>query len=244
MKAKAIPQQASRLKWTVDYETLTAVATTDVGPIYIYCYTGVAELEFPWSPRKHSVHDLVKQDTVPAEVTTQMLLLMRCAEQEYATQMHRSVSHFLLWEEHLKDGDNTVYKTKTPFGDIFIGYTAKDDEPLGDITSVVTPWGNGIAALYLGDGRRNAVFNYSTASIRKGNSQVASEPVDRKAAEPERVSLDTVLLRVEEIYAATIIAENIALSTGFKQVEGALQLAETLGTEAIFVETSFEEVGE
>ena len=131
---QTIPQAAEHLDWTVDYATSKAVARTGLGLIHVSCVMGTAVLELPWSPRKFDVYSFVDSATVPpdiaSELTAQMLFLMRCAEQEYATQLQRSDTHGLLWEVFRKDGDDTVYKTKTPFGDIYIGYTAKEGEPL------------------------------------------------------------------------------------------------------------------
>jgi hypothetical protein len=246
---RAIPQAANHLDWTVDYATSKAVARTVLGLIHVSCVTGTAVMELPWSPRKFDVYSFVDSATVPpgvaSELTAQMLFLMRCAEQEYATQLQRSDTHGLLWEVFRKDGDDTFYKTKTPFGDIYIGYTAKEGEPLGDIFSVSTPWGSGLSALYLGENRRDAVFNHSTARIREGFKPSDEEQTEQTEVEKktERFSLDRVLRQVENIYVATIDAEYVAVTAGCKKVGTPFRLDDILSLESgVIVESNLDTV--
>ena len=138
-------------------------------------------------------------------------------------------------------GEEVVYKTKTPFGEIFIGYITKDGESFGDISSVSTPWGDGVAALYFGDYRRTAVFSYSTANIGEGCQQLPVDLVANEITEKKTglLSLNDVLRRVEDIYVATIEAEHIAVSEGFKKLSVPLSLPGTLSIgDFVFVETS------
>lgn len=245
VRVKAIPQAAKHLDWTVDYATHKAVARTGLGLIHVSCVTGTAVMELPWSPRKFDVYSFVDSATVPpdvaSELTAQMLFLMRCAELEYATQLQRSDAHGLLWEVFRKDGDDTVYKTKTPFGDIYIGYRTKDGDT-GEVLSVDTPWGSGLSALYFGENRRDAVFNHSTARIREGfkpaaDAQPEKESVIKKKA--EHISLGRALKQVENIYVATIDAEYVAVTAGFKNVGTPFRLDTLLSLESgVIVERS------
>ena len=186
------------LTWQVDYANLAAISNTPIGNIYVTVNDdSVVLLELPWSARKHTL--LGFTELLPPETTAQMMVMMRCAEIEYASDLRRGTANPLLWHPlGCGDGNSVeVYVARTPFGDIRVEYGLNDET----FSTIETPWGSGAEALYLGDYKREVAL-----SPRPNYRNVGTRFIPKGKKTPS-VSLAMVLARLGDIYASIINAE-------------------------------------
>ena len=187
------------LTWQVDYANLAAISITPIGHIYVTVNDdGVVLLELPWSARKHTLSGFT-EDLLPTETTAQMMVMMRCAEIEYASYLRRGTANPLLWHPlGCGEGDSVeLYVARTPFGDIRVEYGLIAET----FSTIETPWGSGAEALYLGDYKRELAL-----SPRPNYRNVGTRFLVKGKKTPS-VSLAMVLARLGDIYASIINAE-------------------------------------